>query len=474
MQVDWKRLDYEVFVRILPQITRLYFGQDLESERYPGDMFVLYHKGRNILAVVHRPYPTRFDELENLKQYIFKTEASAGLVVSPYPQSFGFRLFEREPGRWFPVAIWGRKQIGAIASVNSEPLAKIVPFRERAAKERGSSTFTSLGKGGVLWSDIVRFVELTCNIGEKIGLNPSNVRRHLVTRIDRCFRKAGGLTATHRRKVGEDGWFHFYRSPNERVVVQLAIDSMADVQRVATNDPLYKNHELKVVMGINKAENVEIGSGGPYDDDSIIAYYLLRERYKQYDIRATEDAVSNLVARAQRHHWLSYDTLSYFGRRRMNVYGHVSSRVRHWSAGAVTVVRKGRSFKYLVLRRQIDASWDLPIGKKKDVDDSPKQTAKREIREETGLDVDIMEGFEYVSRYSRSSGALYDDTAFVYVAETRDENVRLTDDSEHDSFAWLSLNQAIERLSFPNSRNALLKAHESLVLRSSRGASSAS
>jgi len=248
-------------------------------------------------------------------------EVSAGLIVSGSLQPFGISLIPRTPNCWFPIAIWGKKHIDSIASMNSERLAEIVPFKARSPHQSATPGLRSLGKGGVLWSDIVEFVQLGINIGGKIGLNPAVVRGYTILRVDACFRRAGGLNATHWQKIGSDGWFHFYSDPSSSPTVQLAINCMAQVRRIAATNPVYTQHVLKVAMGINKAKNVQLDVGGPFDDDSIIAYRLLDKKYKQYDLRATKDAVLSLVKKANRHRWAAYNILSYFGRS-IDVHGH--------------------------------------------------------------------------------------------------------------------------------------------------------
>jgi len=322
MQVDWNEFDSKLFEKTLSEIVRIYFGIDLKSEEYKDKTFILTHKGRKMLVVVYRPYPISFEELSELAQDIIKAEASAGLIVSGSPQAFGFRLLERTPNCWFPIAVWGRTQVNAIVSMNSEMLTRIVPFKERSPSRMGSYGFTSMGKGGVLWSDIVKFVQLGINIGHKIGLNPADVRRRIISDIDSCFHRAGGLMATHWQKVGSDGWFHFYHDPSGPKVVQLAIDAMTQVRRIVASNLLYYQQDLKVVMGINETNNVQLDPGGPFDDDSIIAYLLLKEKYKQYDLRATQGAVLNLVDQSQQHQWLQYDDLPYFDGRKIKIYGH--------------------------------------------------------------------------------------------------------------------------------------------------------
>lgn len=321
MQVDWKKFDYEIFEKALPEITRLYFGQDLKTDRYKDRTFILIHEDQKILTVVYRRHPIGSKEITELVSHIINTEASAGLIVSRSPQPFGLRIVRRTPNCWFPIAMWGRNQVDAIASMNSESLTEIVPFKRRSSHRGGTHRFIRLGKGGVLWSDIVNFVQLGINIGSTIGLNPAIVRGYTILRVDWCFRKAGGLNATRWQRIGSDGWFHFYKDPSSSKVVDLAINSLTLVRRIPARNPLYAQHVLKVVMGINEARNVRLDSGGPFDDDSIIAYYLLDKKYNQYDLRATKRAVLNLVKKAKQYQWSAYNTLPYFGTN-IGVYGH--------------------------------------------------------------------------------------------------------------------------------------------------------
>lgn len=123
--------------------------------------------------------------------------------------------------------------------------------------------------------------------------------------------------------IGSDGWFHFYQDPNSSQVVKLAIDCMACVRRIASTSSFFKERQIKVVMGINETKNVQLVSGGPLDDDSIIAHYLLRKEYKQYDIRSTEEAVSHLIVPPQQQNeWSPYHSLIYDDGRTIRVYGH--------------------------------------------------------------------------------------------------------------------------------------------------------
>ncbi|MGD0028758.1 MAG: hypothetical protein ABSC91_07445 [Candidatus Bathyarchaeia archaeon] len=328
MEVDWNRFEYDSFGKVLPKITQAYFGKDLTFEKIEIETpsqhegFLLNSKSRKMLAVFHQQKPVGFGDLLELESHILETGASAGLIVSASPQPFGMRFFERKPDCWFPIAVWGRKHVFAIASMNYELLSEIIPFERRASKGGLPGISKSLGKGGVLWSDIVRFVQLGIEIGQKIGVDPAWVRQRMIRHVDNCFRGTGGRNATHWQKVGSDGWFHFYKDPNGNKAVDLAIDCANHVRGIAESYRQQLHQDLKVVMGINTAQDVRLDPGGPFDDDSIIAYYLVKERFERYDTRATNDAVANLVDSSQRASWISCGKLDYPDGRQIDVYGH--------------------------------------------------------------------------------------------------------------------------------------------------------
>lgn len=462
MRIDWKKFPYEIFAKSMPELTRLYFGLDLMPERIEGNRTIFFHEGKRLLSVIHLPTRVRYEEVHRIAKYLTETRASAGLVVTSSPQTFSFRLFRQPRGGWFPVAVWGRNQVDAIASLNNERLIEIVPFKRRIAHHTDPD-FRDLGSGGVLWSDIAEFVSLGHSIGEKISVSPNDVKKHLIASIDKCFERATQETPTYTGKIGADGWFYFFRQPLGFATVKLAINCMTRVREIAMIDPWYEGHEFKLVTGINEASNVLVDrQGQPFDDDSIITYRLLRERYRLYDVRATGNAVSNLVEIPHQQEWSPCGSFAYDDGRKVDVLGHRLSSIKMWSAGTIPFNRREGKLQYLVIRKRSGGSWDFPIGKRMEADASPRETAIREAREETGIDVRLTEGFEYLSHYSTRYGANHSDTVFMFLGECQS---KLTSSSteETDSSVWLYLDDALRRLTFPNSKDALLKAHVFLI-----------
>lgn len=57
-----------------------------------------------------------------------------------------------------------------------------------------------------------------------------------------------------------------------------------------------------------------------------------------------------------------------------------------WSAGTILYFREGTLLRFLIMRRKLSSTWDFPMGKRKSIDRSPRETALRETKEETGID----------------------------------------------------------------------------------------
>jgi len=466
MQIDWKKFVFERFDSAIPDIVRLHFGKEIQPEKEGRNELGFFHKDRRVLHVIHQSKRVNWSELAEQAKYLARKEARAGLIVSSAPQKYHFRLVEAS-NNWFPLAVWGRKDVDSVATLNSEFLSETTPFITRTfsrASSPGASPPRSMGRGGVLWSDIVAYTPKTVDIGLRIAVSPVEIRNRLMDRVDNCFWEAGRSRTTFSKKIGADGWYFFSADPNGSEVTRLAINCWTLLQRKAAYDPIYGEHEFKMGMGINQADNVVLKEGDPFDDDSIIAYLLVKDRYMQYDIRATDQAVTTLIGSSNAAQWVLYANLSYYNGRIVNIYGYQRTG-NVWSSGAVVFLQQQEELRYLLLRRRATDFWDFPIGEKNLVDRTPRETAEREVEEETGIRTPTITGFEHLSTYSVSQGAAYGGSVHLFVAEAQNQQVSLHRNHEHDMFEWLPLDEAICRLSLQNSRDALLRAHGFLLLR---------
>lgn len=139
---------------------------------------------------------------------------------------------------------------------------------------------------------------------------------------------------------------------------------------------------------------------------------------------------------------------------------------REKSAGAVIFSRGGGTVEYLLLhypsKRHGGGHWDYPKGHV-EKGEKEMETVRREVAEETGLkDISCEDGFcELISYFFTDGSRKVHKNVVFFLAETPTKDVRLS--SEHTGYAWLSYEEALERLTFKNAKEVLIKAHEYLI-----------
>ncbi|MDL2225526.1 NUDIX domain-containing protein [Eubacteriales bacterium OttesenSCG-928-M02] len=122
---------------------------------------------------------------------------------------------------------------------------------------------------------------------------------------------------------------------------------------------------------------------------------------------------------------------------------------REKSCGAVIV--KGEK---VLLIRHIAGHWGFPKGHM-EPGETERETALREIGEETGLTVTLAEGFRYVVNYSPAKDV---EKEVVYFFATPTGGAEKMQESELQEMAWFSFSEAEEILTFLNDKNILAAA----------------
>jgi len=132
---------------------------------------------------------------------------------------------------------------------------------------------------------------------------------------------------------------------------------------------------------------------------------------------------------------------------------------REISAGMI-LFRRTPEPHYLLLHYE-SGHWDFPKGHIESGED-PEETAKRELQEETGIsEMRLVDGYRQTLRYFfRQKGIGIFKVVIFFLAETTQSEVTLS--AEHVGFDWLPYDAALARLTFKNSRDLLVKAHEHL------------
>ena len=138
------------------------------------------------------------------------------------------------------------------------------------------------------------------------------------------------------------------------------------------------------------------------------------------------------------------------------------------SAGGVVFRRTPHAIEVVLVSRRRERLWALPKGTP-DPGESIEQTALREVREETGLEIAILEPLGEV-RYSFTSrtGHRVDKVVHHFLMEPNGGSFDHHDD-EFDDVGWYDVHEAQRRLTHRNQLHILDQAVELLAMRESNG-----
>ena len=125
------------------------------------------------------------------------------------------------------------------------------------------------------------------------------------------------------------------------------------------------------------------------------------------------------------------------------------------------VVKDG---KVLILQRHKDEDiypemWELPSGKQEPLEAS-EQSLIREIKEETGLDVEVIMPFSVFNYQIEKPGEIKDSTQINFLVKTLNNIVILS--KEHQNYAWIELSE-IEKYNLSDKTKKVIKDGFSLV-----------
>lgn len=127
------------------------------------------------------------------------------------------------------------------------------------------------------------------------------------------------------------------------------------------------------------------------------------------------------------------------------------------SFGIIPLRRCSSGWEVLLIQHRNGGHWSFPKGHAEH-GESPKQTAARELSEETGLSiVRFLEEEPLVEHYYfQRKGVKVDKTVSYFLAEVGDEEVVLQD-AELTYYQWVSIEKASEVVSFPQAKTLCSK-----------------
>ncbi len=128
------------------------------------------------------------------------------------------------------------------------------------------------------------------------------------------------------------------------------------------------------------------------------------------------------------------------------------------SCGAIVFFRAPDEVKVLLVKNKNGRYWSFPKGHV-ELGENERQTAVREIKEETDLDVKIHPGFRETSDYC-PFGKVRKRVVF-FLAESYTDKVHIQE-SEIDYFIWVNFKQAREMCCYDNDLRVIDKAEKYL------------
>ena len=129
------------------------------------------------------------------------------------------------------------------------------------------------------------------------------------------------------------------------------------------------------------------------------------------------------------------------------------------SCGAIIIHKSGENnYKVLLVKNHNGRYWSFPKGHV-EKGETEEETAIREIKEETGLDVEIVDSFREVSDYC-PFGRIKKRVVF-FMAQTFSTNV-VVQKEEIDSYIWVDLYDVHNKCTYDNDLRVIKKARANI------------
>ena len=128
------------------------------------------------------------------------------------------------------------------------------------------------------------------------------------------------------------------------------------------------------------------------------------------------------------------------------------------SCGAIVIYKQGNRCKILLVRNHNGRNYSFPKGHV-ELGETEEETAIREVKEETGLDITIIPSFREVADYC-PFGKIRKRVVF-FMAQTMSDKVHIQEE-EIDSYIWVDLDEAHHRCTYDNDLRVIRKARENI------------
>lgn len=134
------------------------------------------------------------------------------------------------------------------------------------------------------------------------------------------------------------------------------------------------------------------------------------------------------------------------------------------SAGGLVIRAVGGKPEIVVGRRKRERDgyvWSLPKGTPEE-GETREETALREVREESGLEVRILSYFDSISYSFVRTGERIEKTVYYYIMEAIGGSFEQYD-KEFDELRWVRMDEAVRLLDFQTESGLVQRAYDALT-----------
>ena len=121
------------------------------------------------------------------------------------------------------------------------------------------------------------------------------------------------------------------------------------------------------------------------------------------------------------------------------------------SCGALVVRKREGGYDLVLLRHRFGGHWSFPKGHV-EAGESERQTAMREVLEETGITIRLLDGFRECVEYFPQPGVKKQVVYFLGEAQT---DQLVPQEEEVSELCWIPLEQSGDMLTFANDKRLI-------------------
>ncbi|MGF3066542.1 bis(5'-nucleosyl)-tetraphosphatase [Facklamia sp. P13064] len=128
------------------------------------------------------------------------------------------------------------------------------------------------------------------------------------------------------------------------------------------------------------------------------------------------------------------------------------------SCGAVIYYKDNQDFLFLLIQHENGGHWAFPKGHI-EKGETEEETALREIKEETGLEVELNNQFRETTHFSPKKDVMKEVVYFIAKTNSNKVTRQLEEVSQ---FIWLPYQEALDKITYSNDKDLLVKAQNFL------------